>query len=288
MQMGGYTYAGNNPVTSSDPSGLVLPSDGGSGGGGGGYTPAPSPDPCEYIGDCASVTPPPGIAAPGTGGGGGTPGGGYSGGGGGTSGSSGGQGNPGPSGSNAGTQGHPVIKSIIDGILGLAGIGPGERGICGSGLAEGGVMGTGSLCLVDTFNPSTGEFQFGGTASSGGGLGMVGAGADVGIQASNAERISDLGGPFGMGGGTASVGGGVTGDGFTGLGTYNQRIIGGDLGVGPSAYLDPNVFPMWEIHGGVTYTGQSTFVSFNVYHVVSDVGTGIASGLLWLSGKDGW
>jgi hypothetical protein len=181
-----------------------------------------------------------------------------------------------------------VIKDIISGLLGLAGIGPGERGICASGLAEGGVMGTGSVCLVDTFDPSTGEFEFGGTASSGGGLGMVGAGASVGIQASNAERISDLGGPFGMIGGSASVGPGVSGDGFTGLGTYNQRIIGGDLGVGPSVDLDPNLFPMWEIHGGVTYTGQSTFVHFNVYHVASDVGTGIADGLQWLSGVEGW
>jgi len=59
VQLNGYAFAGANPVVGSDPTGLMLPSDGGSG------NPPPPPNPCEYIGDCSSALPPPGIAAPG-------------------------------------------------------------------------------------------------------------------------------------------------------------------------------------------------------------------------------
>jgi RHS repeat-associated protein len=165
--------------------------------------------------------------------------------------------------SNDNGGGNPVLSAIGSFFSSILG---GERGICGSGLAAAAVMVTGSACLVGTFNPSTGEVQIGGTLSSGGGLGMFGAGGGIGFQRSNAERISQLGGPFGLVGGSVSLGPDVAGDVFTGQSASNKQITGADAQVGVSADLDPNILPMWEIHGGVTYTWQSTFVSFNLYH----------------------
>jgi hypothetical protein len=41
---------------------------------------------------------------------------------------------------------------------------------------------------------------------------------------------------------------------------------------------------MWEIHGGATYTTQSTFFSFNLYDVAGDAGSGIYKALKWAFG----
>jgi RHS repeat-associated protein len=159
-----------------------------------------------------------------------------------------------------------------------------EWGLCGSGLAQSGAMATGSGCLVVTFDLATGEFQFGATASGGGGLGMVSAGFGIGIQRSNADQVSDLGGWFGVAGGGVSVGPDISGDGFTGRGACNQQIFGGDAQVGGSADLDPNFLPMWEIHGGATYTAQTTFFSGNLYNVINDTGTSLYKALKWAFG----
>jgi RHS repeat-associated protein len=159
-----------------------------------------------------------------------------------------------------------------------------EWGLCGSGLAQGGASAVGSACLVVTFDPFTGEFQFGGTLTGGGGLGMFGAGLGVGIQKSNANQISDLGGWFGMAGGSVSVGPDINWDGFTGTGTCNKQISGGDAGIGISADLDPNIFPWWEVHGGATYTGQSTFFSTNVYNMINEAASGVYKAVMWAFG----
>jgi RHS repeat-associated protein len=159
-----------------------------------------------------------------------------------------------------------------------------EWGLCGSLLGEGGIMLTGGLCLVATFNIFTGEFQFGGTATAGGGLGMFGAGGAIGLQESNASQISDLGGWFGLVGGSASLGPAISGDAFTGLGACNQQVTGADGQLGVGVDLDPNVFPMWEIHGGATDTWQSTFFSFNVYNAISDTEAGLYDISKWMLG----
>jgi hypothetical protein len=38
----------------------------------------------------------------------------------------------------------------------------------------------------------------------------------------------------------------------------------------------------WELHGGATYTWQSTFFSFNLYNVAADTASGLYKALNWL------
>jgi RHS repeat-associated protein len=147
-------------------------------------------------------------------------------------------------------------------------------GECLAGLAEWAGMVTGSACLNATLNLSTGEVQFGGSVSTGGGLGMFGVGIAFGPQLSNANQISDLGGPFGTIGASAAFGVSLGADGFTGQGSCNQQIFGLNTQAGVGINL-PGPIPFWEIHGGVTYTWQSTFFSFNLYNAADDIGAGL-------------
>jgi RHS repeat-associated protein len=125
---------------------------------------------------------------------------------------------------------NPADSTDPSGLIGI--------GACDSTLVAAGVALLESDCLVVTFNWSTGEFEFGGTTTKGVGLGMVSLGISVGPQFSNANQISDYGGWFGDLGGSGSLfGAGVGADGFTGLGSCNQQIWGGSLGVGPMALL---------------------------------------------------
>jgi len=109
---------------------------------------------------------------------------------------------------------------------------------------------------------------------------MFGLSVGVGYQVSNANQISDLGGWFGMGGGSVSVGPDIGGDGFTGLGACNQQIIGGDVQAGMGFFVDPNVFPMWEIHGGATDTWQTTFFHVNLWNAAKEAVSGFFGWLL--------
>jgi RHS repeat-associated protein len=149
-------------------------------------------------------------------------------------------------------------------------------GLCLSGLLEGGAMATASACLNVTFNIFTGEVQFGGTFTPGGGLGMVGGSGGISLQGSNANQISDLGGPFGMIGGSVGALPDIGGGAFTGQGACNQQITGGETFLGVGTNLAP--IPGWEMHSGVTYTFQSTFFSFNLYSIMSDIGSGYGRG----------
>jgi hypothetical protein len=48
--------------------------------------------------------------------------------------------------------------------------------------------------------------------------------------------------------------------------------------------LDPNIFPWWEVHGGATYTGQSTFFSTNVYNMINEAASGVYKAVMWAFG----
>lgn len=145
-------------------------------------------------------------------------------------------------------------------------------------LAMMGLMGTLSGCEVYTFNFATGELQWGFTGSTGGGGGGIGAGVSGGGQVSNANQISDINGPFGMVGASVNIGEGASGDVFTGLGSCNQQIVGGDgqvgLGFGwnirgiDTDYHGPKGIPF----GGKAYAWSKTLASFNLYHVAHDAG----------------
>ena len=117
---------------------------------------------------------------------------------------------------------------------------------------------------IDTHGNVAGYGYYGG----GGGSGAV-AGIGANLQASNADTIASLAGPFAAAGGHGGAGLGGSVEAFTGTGDNNQPVSGasitGGLQVGAA------------VTGGITNTVLTP--SFNVGNVLSSItGTGPSSG----------
>ena len=118
-------------------------------------------------------------------------------------------------------------------------------GLClSAGVQLGPLFVGGSACVVaDTHG------NFGGTLTAGGGPGCcLSASVTGGLQASNADTIYDLSGPFAEAGGCAGEGPVGCVSGFRGSDHCGRDISGGYLGVGAGGG-----FPA-ELHAGGTYT----------------------------------
>ena len=120
----------------------------------------------------------------------------------------------------------------------------GTIGICLNLSAGWGIFGTASGCIALVGGRPT----LIGTA--GGGGGSPTGSLTLGLLISNANRPTDLRGPFGFAGGSADLGLSVGGDGSVGNGSCNQGIWTGEGNVGIGLDL-PIPF---ETHGGATYT----------------------------------
>jgi RHS repeat-associated protein len=152
----------------------------------------------------------------------------------------------------------PEFLNDPDGLIG--------GGDCLSGLAAFGLALFDSSCVMVTLNLSTGTFQFGLTRTAGIGEGWPSLGFLAGPEFTNANYISELGGPFGQVGGSAELGGATVGGDFAiGNGPCNGLIWTGSGGAGLSYDLSPFVFAGGEVHGGVTDTLTNTVASFNLY-----------------------
>jgi hypothetical protein len=120
----------------------------------------------------------------------------------------------------------------------------GTIGICGTLSIGFGLFGSVSGCvaLVGGHPTLIGTVGGGGASPTGS--------ATLGLLISNANRPSDLRGPFGFAGGSADLGLSVGGGGAVGNGSCNQGIWEGEGNVGIGLDL-PIPF---ETHGGASYT----------------------------------
>ncbi len=127
-------------------------------------------------------------------------------------------------------------------------------GVCVNGLAFLGFEGFGSACFVASFGPH--RVQVGATFTGGAGTGVPAYGLTVSPMVSNATSIDQLGGPFWQTGGSGGEGIGVGGDTSIGKDAQNRNIYESTLGIGPELET-PEFFP----EGGEFHTGPTdTFV----------------------------
>jgi RHS repeat-associated protein len=151
--------------------------------------------------------------------------------------------------------GDPVNKIDPDGLMTI--------GVCVSGTGIlGAVVGvTGSLCVQASSKGDVG-FTASGGPIIGGGIGGVEIGP--GVEISNANHISQLGGPFDVAGASAAYGPGAYGEGFLGLDSCGNPIYGGVLG--------PALGVGIEGHIGAT---ETLTTSLNLPHLLHAIGQGV-------------
>jgi hypothetical protein len=129
----------------------------------------------------------------------------------------------------------------------------GATGLCASASANWGNGSPGSWnvlswCVIVTPSGQVGATVTTNVPSSSGALGG-GVSLGIGVQSSNAQNVSDLGGPFTVYGCSGDILGGVDFDTFNGTTADGRLIVGQTIGVSMGLAAD--------CHAGTTYTWTS-------------------------------